>query len=507
MDEQLLQQVIQLVRGAMSGDQQATQYIQQIMQAAQQGDEQAMQIAQMIQEVAQSMRQEQVRQAKFGAKLNYIKRLKGLCPDGYDMAYFKKGGKVCKQCIKKNQQGNTMNGSVVDQFKSAKCGSKMKKKACGGPVKSEKCGGSVKKGQSGGQVKEVSSTTTYPSRLEGNKRTVQTFSDGTQAVQNSGWGPDGIWRASFRGRLGEFGNTAGNPRERAIADSLNRVDWMGTSPRFVPAIKKKISKHLFGGKPRKPFTGFEGLSYYQEDPYVPSSAAQSRAERPLIEEVRNPRGLVIGRETWIGDPSETGYYDPSMNGAETDYEPNETKRRVFDSLKRHALMNQELGNRKFACGGKTKKMAKGGNRLKTPYRSELGYVQDRGGGTQYVHRVYPENDSYYIDVQYNDEGLYSDQAKRFVYNPTGANFNYDEYDYSKTAPAKRYDYYKETSPGNWETIKEGQYEFFDQNGNIDPNITGGQQVEYLRQLNLPLVEPKMGFNNLPRGYKGQRIYK
>lgn len=167
----------------------------------------------------------------------------------------------------------------------------------------------------------------------------------------------------------------------------------------------------------------------------------------------------------------------------------------------------------FKCGRRMKKTApvqkklKGRNGLKTPYKSELGYTQDRGGGVQYVHRVYPENDSYYIDVQYNDEGLYPNRAKKFIYNPTGAEFNYDDYDYSKTVPAKRYDYYKETSPGNWETIKEGQYEFFDENGNIDPNITGGQQIEYLRKLNMPLVEPKIGYGNLPRGYKGQRIYK
>ena len=66
----------------MQGDQQANQQIQQIMQAAQQGDQQAVQIAQMIQAVVQQMQQQQVQAAKFGAKLNYIRQLRGLCPEG-----------------------------------------------------------------------------------------------------------------------------------------------------------------------------------------------------------------------------------------------------------------------------------------------------------------------------------------------------------------------------------------------------------------------------------------
>lgn len=106
MDEQQLQQqIVQLVQAAMQGDQQAAQQIQQIMQAAQQGDPQATQIAQMIQAVAQQMQQSQVRAAKFGAKLNYIRQLRGECPEGYEMKYYKSGGKMCKKCIKKAQPG------------------------------------------------------------------------------------------------------------------------------------------------------------------------------------------------------------------------------------------------------------------------------------------------------------------------------------------------------------------------------------------------------------------
>ena len=117
MDEnKLQQQIVQLVQAAMQGNKRAQQKVQQIMQAAQQGDQQAVQIAQMIQSVAKQMQQQQVQAAKFGAKLNYIRQLNGKCPDGYEMQYFKQGGKVCKKCVAKQSQ------NPVDSFR---CGRKM----------------------------------------------------------------------------------------------------------------------------------------------------------------------------------------------------------------------------------------------------------------------------------------------------------------------------------------------------------------------------------------------
>ena len=161
MDEQQLQQqIVQLVQAAMQGDQQATQQIQQIMQAAKQGDQQATQLAQMIQYVAQQLQQQQVQAAKFGAKLNYIKQLRGICPEGYEMQYFKSGGQFCKKCVrkkKKMEEGGIAPSSIIDSFKCgrkmkknggnidfSKCGSKMKKKACGGSVEKDKCGTKMK---------------------------------------------------------------------------------------------------------------------------------------------------------------------------------------------------------------------------------------------------------------------------------------------------------------------------------------------------------------------------
>ena len=110
MDDKKLKE---LVMAAMQNNQQAVQAIQQIMQAAQQGDPQAAELAKKIQAIINTMKQEQTRMAKFGAKLNYIRYLNGKCPQGYETQYFKKGGKVCKSCVKKD-----MEAATVDQFKS-----------------------------------------------------------------------------------------------------------------------------------------------------------------------------------------------------------------------------------------------------------------------------------------------------------------------------------------------------------------------------------------------------
>ena len=203
------------------------------------------------------MTQQQSRKAMFGAKLNYIKELKGQCPQGYELKYYKEGGRVCTKCEQIKRQAVPEN--PIDAFK---CGRKMKKKACGGPVKKDKCGtkiemdkcgkkmkkkacgGPVKKDQKGGAVKPVKTVKTvitYPNQLEGQVRRVQYFDDGTQAVLNGGWRTDGTYHQTLRGRQGEFGDIYGTPRQQQIADSLKRVDWKdyGTGPVYVPALKKK----------------------------------------------------------------------------------------------------------------------------------------------------------------------------------------------------------------------------------------------------------------------------
>lgn len=128
MDEQQIQQqIIQLVQAAMQGDQQANQYIQQVMQAAQQGDQQAQQLAGMIQQVAQQIQGQQAQMARRGAKLNYIRQLRGTCPEGYEMEYFKQGGTMGKRCKRCENASKKQDGGEVNPVDAFKCGRKMKK--------------------------------------------------------------------------------------------------------------------------------------------------------------------------------------------------------------------------------------------------------------------------------------------------------------------------------------------------------------------------------------------
>lgn len=93
--------------------------------------------------------------ARLGAKLNYIRSLKGNAPEGMDIEYYKCGGQVKKKFIKKNACGSK-GMAAIKAFKD-KCGSKMKKKSCkefGGEIQSDKCGSKMKKSKKefGGEI-------------------------------------------------------------------------------------------------------------------------------------------------------------------------------------------------------------------------------------------------------------------------------------------------------------------------------------------------------------------
>lgn len=66
-------------------------------------------------------KQQKTTKAMNGTKLNYIKELKGICPEGYEIEYFSTGGHLCQRCSKK-----------IDE---AKCGKKMKKHKDGNEIK------------------------------------------------------------------------------------------------------------------------------------------------------------------------------------------------------------------------------------------------------------------------------------------------------------------------------------------------------------------------------------
>ena len=140
MNEQELQQAFIQFLAQKTGAKTQQELEAAIQQLGEEGLKQA------YAEFMQLIQQQQVRAAKFGAKINYIKKLRGKCPDGYDLQYYKSRDQLCKKCIKKQvmQEGGNVPQDPIDQFK---CGRKMKKKKCeaGGTVDMDKCGAKMKK--------------------------------------------------------------------------------------------------------------------------------------------------------------------------------------------------------------------------------------------------------------------------------------------------------------------------------------------------------------------------
>lgn len=61
--------------------------------------------------------------AKLGAKLNYIRKIKGNCPEGEELVYMKEGGRVCAKCMRKAQDGTKTPEkpkNAVQKFKDKK---------------------------------------------------------------------------------------------------------------------------------------------------------------------------------------------------------------------------------------------------------------------------------------------------------------------------------------------------------------------------------------------------
>ena len=145
MDEQQLQQAFIQFLAQKTGAKTQEELESVIQQMGEEGLKQA------YAEFMQLLQQQQVRAARFGAKLNYIKSLRGQCPDGYEISYYKIGGTLCKKCMKKQQEKSMKNGGTapkdaIDEFKQ----SKMKKKAQGGGVNLNN--GKCKKKENGGEI-------------------------------------------------------------------------------------------------------------------------------------------------------------------------------------------------------------------------------------------------------------------------------------------------------------------------------------------------------------------
>lgn len=109
-------------------------------------------------------------------------------------------------------------------------------------------------------------------------------------------------------------------------------------------------------------------------------------------------------------------------------------------------------------------------------------------------------------MQYNEDGLMPGKSKRFIYNPTGADFNYDDYDYSNTVPAKKFEVVYNNKTKDFDYIDKGVYQFYNHDGTPDTTTTMYQRLSELRNQNFPLVTPKV-YEGTPVGYRGKLIYK
>lgn len=101
------------------------------------------------QEFMQKMQGQGIK-AALGTKLNYIRKIKGMCPDGQETYFFKEGGSIksgCKPCMAKAQKGQELKkkGNAIDQFKNRPGKKKAKEPDQLPPVKKEACGGKAKK--------------------------------------------------------------------------------------------------------------------------------------------------------------------------------------------------------------------------------------------------------------------------------------------------------------------------------------------------------------------------
>jgi hypothetical protein len=96
------------------------QLAQALVQLKQQDPKQFAQLVQLGQ-------QAQSQKAEKGAKLNYIKSLKGQCPDGEELVYFKKGGMIDCGCQKKEKGGEVEQPKKANAVEEFKKGRKTKK--------------------------------------------------------------------------------------------------------------------------------------------------------------------------------------------------------------------------------------------------------------------------------------------------------------------------------------------------------------------------------------------
>lgn len=211
----------------------------------------------------QQMENNGILMAKLGAKLNYIMKLNGKCPEGYEVQKFEVGGKVCTKCMKSTAGAIPVaahkNGSkVVEEVKkevAMKCGGKAKKKKkmeCGG--KTEKACSGIKMACNGSKMKSACSGSKMPMDKCGSKLKPKKKACGGLKFQNGGETKNNYDESEHSKLIKDYqsGKIKQGSKEHQRLQELNRNQpnhdpaWKPTSKDTKKAAEN-IKKHLLGG--------------------------------------------------------------------------------------------------------------------------------------------------------------------------------------------------------------------------------------------------------------------
>ena len=126
MNEQELQLAvigyIMATKKQPKSEQEVQAIAQEVASMKQSNPKQYQQLVQMGQQAQQQQAGAKV--AALGSKLNYIKKIKGLCPEGEELVYMKQGGRVCPVCQKKAEKAESgkklKEMNEVQKFKAQK---------------------------------------------------------------------------------------------------------------------------------------------------------------------------------------------------------------------------------------------------------------------------------------------------------------------------------------------------------------------------------------------------
>lgn len=142
----ILQQIQQLPQEQQQQLMQAfAQWAQQKGVDIQQLQQNPQALEQALGQFMQEMQTQQAQMARHGAKLQYIKNLKHQCGPDEELVYFKAGGQIGCNCVKKNKAGGKADTkkSALQQFKDKKKKVQLEKDCGGAKMKKHQIGGTL----------------------------------------------------------------------------------------------------------------------------------------------------------------------------------------------------------------------------------------------------------------------------------------------------------------------------------------------------------------------------